>query len=108
MMKKITLAFLFQMILLAATAQVITYPAPKGSALNMDYTVKVRPKGGPWEKVATYNANVVNVIGTKSVIENTSFGYFDINGEADVSITWNKGTIKTVRVRPLADNIVPF
>jgi hypothetical protein len=108
MMKKITLAFLFQMILLAATAQVITYPAPKGSALNMDYTVKVRPKGGPWEKVATYNANVVNVIGTKSVIENTSFGYFDINGEADVSITWNKGTIKTVRVRPLADNIVPI
>jgi hypothetical protein len=88
-------------------AQLVTYPSPKGSQLNSDFTVKVRQKGKEWQPLATYIAKVVNVVETKSVILNTSFSYFDLNGEVEVSVTNNKGKINTVRIRPLSAGIIP-
>jgi hypothetical protein len=105
-MKKIVALIL---LLLAAgkysTAQLVNYPAPPGSSLNSDFTVKVRQAGKAWQQVATYLARVTNVEGTKSIVENTSFAYFDFVGEVEVSVTANRGSIKDVRIRPLSYGI---
>jgi hypothetical protein len=91
-----------------AEAQIITYPAPKGCLLNTDFTVKVRQKGLEWQQVDTYIAQVLNVNGTKNVLQKTSFGYFDLNGEVEVSVTSNKGPVNEVRIRPLSKDIQPI
>ncbi len=91
-----------QIVSLTAQAQLITYKAPTGSLLNSDFTVKVRQKGKAWQPVATYLANVANVPATASIIENTSFAYFDFKGEVEVSVTLNNGPIKAARIRPLS------
>lgn len=107
-MKKIVLSFLmFIVICNNLEAQLVTYPAPQGSVLNKDFTVKVRQKGKEWQPLATYLARIANVVGTKTIIENTSFSYFDINGEVEVSVTNNKGPINEARIRPLSNNIKP-
>jgi len=105
-MKKIVALIL---LLLAAgkysSAQLVNYPAPQGSSLNSDFTVKVRQGGQAWQQVATYLAMVTNVEGTKNIVENTSFAYFDFAGEVEVSVTANKGSIKDARIRPLSYGI---
>ena len=107
-MKKILLSLLmFLVICNNLDAQLVTYPAPQGSVLNGDFTVKVRQKGKEWQPLATYLARVANVVGTKTNIENTSFSYFDINGEVEVSVTNNKGPVIEARIRPLSNNIKP-
>ena len=105
-MKKIVLSFLmFIVICNNLEAQLVTYPVPQGSVLNKDFTVKVRQKGKEWQPLATYLARIANVVGTKTIIENTSFSYFDINGEVEVSVTNNKGPVNVARIRPLSNNI---
>jgi len=107
-MKRIILffIFLFQSVGQLAHAQLVTYKAPEGSLLNTDFSVRVRQKGHEWQNVSVYLAKVTNVIGTKNIIENTSFAYFDFSGEAEVSVTYNKGSIKQARIRPVSDSII--
>lgn len=107
-MKKIVLLLLMIIAIFSnLNAQLVIYPAPLGSALNKDFTVKVRQKGKEWQPLATYLARIANVVGTKTIIENTSFSYFDINGEIEVSVTNNKGPVTEARIRPLSNNIKP-
>ena len=39
----------------------ITYPAPQGTELKNDFTVKVRQPGGEWQAIATYPVKVDEV-----------------------------------------------
>lgn len=109
MQKKIVLfIFLFLNVYHYAQAQLIAYKAPKGSSLNNSFfTVKVRQGGHQWQSLPTYLATVANVVNTKSTFHATSFSYFDFSGTVEVSVTYNKGAIKSTRIRPLAFGINP-
>jgi len=90
-----------------AENKIVNYPAPKGATLNDDFTVKVRVAGQNWEEVPAYLFKVDEVRGNGHSIENTSVSYFDFEGKVEVSVTYNKGTVNTARVRPLSYGIVP-
>lgn len=85
-----------------------TYPAPKGAELNNDFIVKVRELGKEWRVVDTYLVRVDEVRGINHQVENASLSYFDFSGEVEVSVTSNRGTIQTGRVRPLSYKIDPL
>jgi hypothetical protein len=108
-MKKIAfLIFMLQIAHQLALAQLVTYKAPKGSLLNADFTVKVRQRGQDWQPLSIYLAKVAMVVNTRSIIENTSFSYFDCSGEVEVLVVYNKGLIKEAKIRPLSSGVVPI
>lgn len=90
-----------------AQNQLVTYPAPQEAKLQNDFIVKVRQPGKEWQPVATYPVKVDEVRDTKHHVEIASMGYFDFEGEVEVSVTSNNGAINTGRVRPLSYEIVP-
>lgn len=83
----------------------MTYPAPQGAALNDDFTVRVRQKGGEWRALSTYLVKVDEVKNTKHHIENASMATFDFSGTVEVAVTYNKRKVNTARIRPLSHNI---
>lgn len=85
-----------------------TYPAPQGAKLMNDFSVKVREPGKEWKIVDTYLVRVDEVRGINHHVENASMSYFDFSGEVEVSVTANRGTIQTGRVRPLSYEITPL
>jgi hypothetical protein len=108
MMKKIVLLIVvLQSICRLTDATIIIYPAPKGSELNSDFAVKIRQDGKAWHSVATYLAKVANVVNTRTIIENTSFSYFDLSGTVEVAVTYNNGSINKAVIRPLSFGIIP-
>src|ERR1700691_2669270 len=88
-------------------AQIVRYPVPENMARNDDFTVMVRTPGGGWQEISSYRVAVDAVIGTKHTPQNSSLAYFDFNGTVDVSITFNRGSIQSARVRPLSYGIIP-
>lgn len=107
-MKRIVFFFLILMgVNQLVHAQLITCKAPAGAMLNKDFTVKVRQQGKEWQPVSVYAAHVTRVVDTRSMTENTSVAYFDFSGVVEISITYNKGSIKGARVRPLSYGITP-
>lgn len=106
-MKHRLFALLFlQLVSLALFAgTVTTYPAPSGAPLNDDFTVRVRATGGLWQTVDTYAWNVDHTNNGRHTIEKSSVAYFDFTDKVEVEVTWNKGDVKTARVRPLSKNI---
>lgn len=91
--------------MLHAQNYLVTYPAPQEAELKNDFTVKVRQPGKEWQDVATYPVKVDEVRNTKHNVEIASMGYFDFEGEVEVSVTSNNGNINTGRVRPLSYKI---
>ncbi|GHU79960.1 hypothetical protein FACS1894145_5280 [Bacteroidia bacterium] len=87
--------------------KLVAYPAPEGAELNNDFTVRVRQGEQPWQELSTYIVNVDEVKGTNHHVENASMSYFDFEGEVEISVTSNKGSIQTAKVRPLSYGIVP-
>ncbi len=87
--------------------QLITYPAPAGVTRKGDFTVKVRSPGGEWRDVADYLFKVDAVQGTAHSPQDSSVAYFDCAGTVEVSVTSNRGDIKSARVRPLSYDIKP-
>jgi hypothetical protein len=85
----------------------VVYPAPEGSPRNDDFTVKVRQPGQAWQDLYTYLVKVDQVIETRHTQQSSSMAYFDFSGTVDIDITWNKGDIRSVRVRPLSYGIRP-
>ena len=83
------------------------YSAPEGVEMKDDFTVKVRLAGGEWQDVPTYMVKVDEVRQTKHCVEKASLGYFDFEGQVEVSVTYNKGPIETAKVRPLSYGIKP-
>lgn len=90
-----------------AQNRLTVYPAPDGVEMKNDFTVKVRVPGGEWQNVPTYMVKVDEVRGTKHCVEKASLGYFDFEGQVEVSVTYDNGPIETARVRPLSYGIDP-
>ena len=88
--------------------QLVTYPAPEGAELMSDFTVQVREAGKDWRPVDTYMVKVDEVQNTKHNVKKASMSYFDFSGEVEVSVTFNHGTVRTGRVRPLSYGITPY
>jgi len=88
-----------------AVSKLITTPAPAEALLNDDFTVKVRQPGKEWQEIPSYLVKVQAVKGLKRLTEDATVGYFDFEGEVEVSVTYNKGNINTARVRPLSYDI---
>ena len=87
----------------ALVNQLVTYPAPKGSELNTDFSVSVRKPGGAWQPVATYLVKVAVVTGDgRMPPTNSSMSYFDFAGAVEILITSNRGSIESARIRPLS------
>jgi hypothetical protein len=99
--------FVFSSQLIQSADRLCAYPSPLGALLNNDFTVKVRQAGKDWQDLPTYMIKVDEVKGNKHNVENSSMGYFDFSGEVEVSVTYNKGSIQTFRVRPLSYGIIP-
>jgi hypothetical protein len=91
----------------ATENRLIVYPAPAGSALNADFSVKVRPPGGEWQPVAAYLVKVDAVVGTEHSPRNSSLAYFDFDGAVEIEVTSTRGRIDSARVRPLSHGITP-
>ncbi|MDP2890730.1 MAG: endo-polygalacturonase, partial [Bacteroidota bacterium] len=87
--------------------KLIVYPAPEGVLQNTDFSVKVRIPGKEWQELSEYLVKVDEVRGTGHHVENSSMACFDFSGEVEVSVTSNKGTIQTARIRPLSYGITP-
>ena len=85
----------------------VVYPAPQGSPGNDDFTVKVRRPGEPWQDLYSYGVKVDQVIEARHTPQNSSMAYFDFSGTVDVEVTWNKGDLHAVRIRPLSYDIQP-
>ena len=106
-MRSIFLVVLMLSVYSILSAQLITYNAPKGSRSNTDFTIKVKEGSKTWQPIHNYPARVAEVVNYKSVIQTTSFAYFDFSGKVDVSVTYNKGPVKSVKIRPLSSGITP-
>lgn len=107
-MYRVFFPFLFLVLGLNASAEIVTYPAGDGVETLDDFTVKVRQGGGEWLPVAVYPVKVDEVRGIKHNTEVASMAYFDFSGgDVEVSVTFNKGAVDTARIRPLSYQITP-
>lgn len=104
---KMNLAVVWLTFAVSLAAKIVVYPAPAGSALNADFTVKVRTPGGEWQRVPTYLVKVDAVTGTEHAPRNTSLAYFDFAVAVEVAVTSARGRIEQARVRPLSYGITP-
>lgn len=84
-----------------------TYTAPEGALLNDDFTVEVRLPGKGWQALPEYLVKVDEVMRGSHSARNASMAFFDFSGKAEVRVTYNEGTVKTARVRPLSYGINP-
>jgi len=85
----------------------ISYPAPTGSLLNDDFTVEVRRPGREWQALSVYQVKVDKVENARHTPQLASMAYFDFSGAVEVSVRYNKGTIRTTRVQPLSAGVTP-
>jgi len=99
--------FFITCIFIQAENKLIVYPAPEGAELNDDFTVRVREARTDWIVTPSYLVNVDEVRDTKHNVEDASMAYFDFSGEVEISVTFNRGTVQTARVRPLSYGIIP-
>ena len=84
------------------------YPPPAdlpGTYHNDDFLVKVRLPGGQWQSLYTYKVHVLKVVAGQSRVEDASMSSFDFSGKVEVAVQYNKGSIRTARVRPLHQDI---
>jgi hypothetical protein len=81
------------------------YPAPAAVEQNTDFSVKVRLSGQSWQDLPEYSVKVDRIKGVDHFVEIASMAYFDFSGEVELSVTYNKGSIKDSRIRPLSYNI---
>lgn len=102
-MKKTLILLLLLCCCLPITAQqIITFPATDSIPHNDDFNVKVRVPGGQWKELYEYEALVDMHHVTKS-----SMVYFDFKGTVEFSITYNRGTVHSARIRPLSYGFEP-
>jgi len=85
-----------------STDRLITYPAPNGVEQNSDFSVKVRIPGKDWQSLDEYLIKVDEVRADKHTLENSSMAIFDFTGKVEVSVTFNRGDIRSARIRPLS------
>ena len=81
-----------------AATTLTVYPAPSGIPLNGDYTVQVREPGGTWQNLDEYRTTVGYPTKTNA---------FDTDGQVEMSVTYNAGTLTSARIRGLDTTITP-
>jgi hypothetical protein len=114
----------------SAGNQVTIYPKIDGLPQSADFAVKVRVSGGKWQDLPSYLVKVAQGVDTRPSAQKTggpqdtpnapsssaptnmgpqdsTIATFDFSGTVDVSITYNKGDIESVRIRPLSYGITP-
>lgn len=84
-----------------------TYPAPAGAVLNKLFTVKVRLAGQNWQPSPAYEIKVDEVRNMGHKQENAAMSSFSFDGQVEVAVQFNGGTVQTARIRPLSYGI-PF
>ncbi|MDX3231647.1 glycosyl hydrolase family 28 protein [Streptomyces sp. ME19-01-6] len=92
------------------TPQLVTYTVPSGAPVKTDsFSVKVRVPGGSWQTLGTYLAtlNLVNTTTGSGQQQKASLAYFDFSGTVEVQVTYIKGGVRKVRVRPDSYGIKP-
>ena len=106
-MIKPMVCLLMAIVSVAALRAQDVYPAPEGVPMNKDLTVRVKSPGGKWKDLAVYLVKVDRVENARHVPEASSMAYFDLSGKVDVSVTYNRGEIRSVRIRPLSAGVKP-
>lgn len=93
---------LLLLFVMAAQAQVVTYPNRLKANMphNDDYTVRVRIPGGEWKDLFEYKVQV-----DMDAVQNASMVQFDMGETVEVMVKKNNGTIREVDIRPLNNNI---
>ena len=90
--------------------QLVTYPVPAGAPVNTTgFTVKVRTPGGTWEKLGVWRPTLAEINATTGSKKqfNSSLVHFDFSGQVEVEVTYIKGGVQKVRVRPDSYGIKP-
>jgi alpha-L-fucosidase len=96
------LAGVFGLFISKAEAEVVVYAPPAGVLHNDDFSVKVRAPGGDWQDLFEYAVQV-----DLHNPQNSSMAYFDFTGRVEISVTNNRGPIKSTRIRPLSYGVLP-
>jgi hypothetical protein len=69
---------------------------------NDEFTIKVRLLGKEWRDLYAYAVQV-----DMHKPSTASMAYFDFAGTVEVSVTYNRGTVQSARIRPLSYGIAP-
>jgi hypothetical protein len=93
---------LFSLCFAGNAQKLVVHPVPDSIEHNNDYTVKVRLKGGEWQDLFEYQAQV-----DMHNVRNTSMVTFDFEGTIEVQVKCNRKAVKNVRIRPLSYGIKP-
>jgi hypothetical protein len=102
-MKTALLSFYYCFILTTVLADtLVVYPTPEGIASNDSFTVKVRLPHGQWKDLFCYDVQV-----DMHKPQQASMACLDFSGLMEVSVTYNRGEIRSTRVRPLSYGIEP-
>ncbi len=94
----------FLCLALSAPAQRLNvHPVPRGiyyAMHNDDFTVRVRIPGGEWQDLYEYKVKVDMDAPTEA-----SMVHFDFDGEVEVMVKKNNGTVRDVTIRPLSAGV---
>lgn len=104
-MKPLFLLLLLGCTLPAAAQRLVIHPVPRGiyyAMHNDDYTVRVRIPGGEWQDLYEYKVKV-----DMDAPSEASMVTFDFDGEVEVMVKKNNGTVRDVAVRPLSAGVKP-
>jgi hypothetical protein len=102
----ISLGLAEQAVAKSANKTLKAYPAPANADLNHDFDVRVSQNNSAWSESPCYTVLVANVKKDhKHYIEKSSVSSFDFSNEVEVAVTYNRGTIDSVRIRPLSYGI---
>lgn len=85
--------------------RLVIHPVPRGiyyAQHNDDYTVRVRTPGGAWQDLYEYKVKV-----DMDRPSEASMVTFDFEGEVEVMVKKNNGTVHDVSVRPLSAGVKP-
>ena len=89
----------------AQAGKLVIHPVPKGiyyAMHNDDFTVRVRVAGGAWQDLYEYKVKV-----DMDRPQEASMVTFDFDGEVEVMVKKNNGTVHEVAIRPLASGVTP-
>lgn len=81
-------------------SSVVTYAAPMGAVLLDEFKVKVRVPGEAWQHVPVYKVKV-----DMHDVREASISSFDMEGTVEAEITYRRGKLKDVAIRPLSYSI---
>ena len=88
-----------------ASGKVVTYPSPSGFEMNPDFTVEVSADGKDWQTALSYPVKVAKSLASGNGTEIASWAAFDFEGKAYVRVRYNRGDVRTSKVRPLSYGI---